>query len=795
MSHYLQDSAGAGSSSDKDFPASPVAQATPMSPTQIASFVQGSPKDNNTLSEKYKKLKRRFFELEEETSTELQRSSERNVRMREERNMLLDRIIELEAQSQPQNQANGGSLSSYLPRIILNARAHEEEEPPSPSRHTGSPTRKKPGEPREDDVWEAQDSPRKIRSFYSPSKEDQSIPQSYAPFPPNSLFEDHGIPPTDVEGRPESPLQFAPGCQSFGQQNGFASAIMTSQIDGSAITSTVNISHDTGEPKIPSFEMDVDAADGQTTTEAFNTNVDTNAQREFALLVNELRQGASPTRSARAKRAKKGGAADQAGSSPSGRRTSARLARNANAVETETSPKAPRVITRSERVNVSPSLTSKSPPTSLPSESLTPGSTPSSAGEFGDQSMDYIDPLLKPSGTPPRPTSASTSQSPSIDHIVKVAAAAVAAQNAARASASNSPTPGSIASPAPSLDQSPADASSSSLPSPGSISNNPYLALSAVKPGCNGSPSGMQFMMPPMNPYAMYYPTPGAPSYPYSNLYYYMSPMAGPSTAYSPPPPNGNPVLPTPSVPHSPSDVQRAAKPKRLKAHTVTSKQFSIPLVPRDKNGKPMLPLNVGIMTVINLGMVCMREHFHTERYIFPVGYEVTRRYMSTIDPNHEVVYHCTILDGGDGPKFQIIPADCSDRPVIAGTATGAWSAIVRQANLIRNRQHSNSVSGPDFFGLGQNTIKHLIQQLPNADKLRDYVWQHFLEGGPLGGRHAAVIPALPDEYENILPLSTLQHHDKQRNATPPDPTKGLSYYPQHIIQQAQQQQQQQPQR
>ena len=30
-------------------------------------------------------------------------------------------------------------------------------------------------------------------------------------------------------------------------------------------------------------------------------------------------------------------------------------------------------------------------------------------------------------------------------------------------------------------------------------------------------------------------------------------------------------------------------------------------------------------MTVINLGEVCKREHFHTERYIFPVGYEVTR--------------------------------------------------------------------------------------------------------------------------------------------------------------------------
>lgn len=74
-----------------------------------------------------------------------------------------------------------------------------------------------------------------------------------------------------------------------------------------------------------------------------------------------------------------------------------------------------------------------------------------------------------------------------------------------------------------------------------------------------------------------------------------------------------------------PSENQRQTKPKRLKAHTVTSKSYSIPMVPRDKRGGPMLPLNVGIMTVVNLGEVCMREHFHTERYIYPVGYEVTR--------------------------------------------------------------------------------------------------------------------------------------------------------------------------
>ncbi|KAH6911496.1 transforming growth factor beta regulator 1 [Coprinopsis sp. MPI-PUGE-AT-0042] len=350
-----------------------------------------------------------------------------------------------------------------------------------------------------------------------------------------------------------------------------------------------------------------------------------------------------------------------------------------------------------------------------------------------------------------------------------------------------------------------AGSSSSSSTSP-SNGVNPYLSLFFPKSNPNGgtpTPTSAH-PMPFANPY-MFYPmtpiTPNSPGYPY-NPYLYMGPMmpgyhhpgAPPPSASSPATPSSSthPVPPQP-LPQGPP-VPPAPKPKRTKAHPVSSKSFSIPLVPRDKQGKPMLPLNVGIMTVISLGSVCPREHFHTERYIFPVGYEVTRRYLSTIDPSIEVVYHCTILDGGDGPKFQIVPSDTPDKPVIAGTATGAWSSIVKQANAIRSRQHSNSVSGPDFFGLGQNTIKHLIQELPGADKLKNYVWQYFIEGGPLGGRHASVIPALPEEYDASVPRGPVYHTPLEReklkmadgNASPGEMPKGLSHYPQHIIAQAQ---------
>lgn len=265
-------------------------------------------------------------------------------------------------------------------------------------------------------------------------------------------------------------------------------------------------------------------------------------------------------------------------------------------------------------------------------------------------------PTKSASAINPIPFAASHSQAssiestPSMENIIKVAAAAVAAQNAAAAAASSNLTQShqaadpnldpnlsltkggtskslpAVDTKATSSDSNSATTSSTTTPD-SSLSNNPYLGLSMLAKQNSGSttPTGHPTM--PMHPHPMYYPpntpiTPNTPTYPvYGNPYYYLAgPMApGPSGMFLPLPPSSPPAQ-RPSA-----EPPRTVKPKRLKAHTVTTKSFSIPLVPRDKGGKPMLPLNVGIMTVISLGEVCMREHFHTERYIFPVGYEVTR--------------------------------------------------------------------------------------------------------------------------------------------------------------------------
>lgn len=58
----------------------------------------------------------------------------------------------------------------------------------------------------------------------------------------------------------------------------------------------------------------------------------------------------------------------------------------------------------------------------------------------------------------------------------------------------------------------------------------------------------------------------------------------------------------------------------------------------------------------------------------------------------------------------------------------------MKAANAIRKRDHSNSASGPDYFGFSNATIAKMIQDLPNADKCSTYVMQQFEEIAGSGG-------------------------------------------------------------
>ncbi|KAI8918001.1 F/Y rich C-terminus-domain-containing protein, partial [Entophlyctis helioformis] len=130
-------------------------------------------------------------------------------------------------------------------------------------------------------------------------------------------------------------------------------------------------------------------------------------------------------------------------------------------------------------------------------------------------------------------------------------------------------------------------------------------------------------------------------------------------------------------------------------------------------------------ITVHSLGTVIHdRPNFHNERYIFPVGFTSSRDFFSIVDPEKTVRYTSTVLDGGEGPRFQVVPEDAVDKAAVATSATGAWTSILKAANILRNREHSNSASGPDYFGFSQPTIQKLIQELPNANLCSSYKMQ-----------------------------------------------------------------------
>ncbi|KAG0031647.1 hypothetical protein BGZ81_000852 [Podila clonocystis] len=169
--------------------------------------------------------------------------------------------------------------------------------------------------------------------------------------------------------------------------------------------------------------------------------------------------------------------------------------------------------------------------------------------------------------------------------------------------------------------------------------------------------------------------------------------------------------------------------------------------VDRDEHGNVKLPVTIGILTILDIGHVVWdREAFHNERYIWPVGYRASRSYNSMIDPHQQTIYTCSIVDDGDAPKFQIDAEDQPGKPIIAGTATGAWTHVVKTANMIRRRDHSNSASGPDYFGFSNATIAKLIQDLPNADKCKTYVMQLFEEPSATTGKStpAGTAPTSP---------------------------------------------------
>lgn len=93
---------------------------------------------------------------------------------------------------------------------------------------------------------------------------------------------------------------------------------------------------------------------------------------------------------------------------------------------------------------------------------------------------------------------------------------------------------------------------------------------------------------------------------------------------------------------------------------------------------------------------------------------------------------------------------------------------MVKTANMIRRRDHSNSASGPDYFGFSNATIAKLIQDLPNSEKCNTYVMQLFEEPSATTGKStpAGTAPTSPttEKRKHSALVSNDQDQDQDQD-------------------------------
>lgn len=172
------------------------------------------------------------------------------------------------------------------------------------------------------------------------------------------------------------------------------------------------------------------------------------------------------------------------------------------------------------------------------------------------------------------------------------------------------------------------------------------------------------------------------------------------------------------------ASLKTSTKRKRT---TAASKRIVQP-IPLDSSGRPIFPIILGGLTVHSLGeIVGDRPGFHSEDYIFPVGFCSTRIYASTKNPEQKCLYTCKITDGGNGPLFEIGAEDDPEHPVVATSATECHSCLLKAVNASRGMSIiDTSGRGAKFFGFSHPTIQNLIQSCPGARKCSAYKWIKF---------------------------------------------------------------------
>ncbi|XP_064617970.1 transforming growth factor beta regulator 1-like [Liolophura sinensis] len=170
------------------------------------------------------------------------------------------------------------------------------------------------------------------------------------------------------------------------------------------------------------------------------------------------------------------------------------------------------------------------------------------------------------------------------------------------------------------------------------------------------------------------------------------------------------------------------AKPKKSKSQGGGKKV--VPPIPLDTLGRPVFPLCLGNLTVHSLGeIVTDRPGFHSQDYIYPIGFCSTQVYANIKEPDQSCLYTCKVSEDDLGdPQFEISPEDSSDEVMTGHTPDECHILLLQAINqsIGRTVVDLNQRKGGEFFGFGHPVIQNLIQSCPGAKKCSGYKWVRY---------------------------------------------------------------------
>jgi len=107
----------------------------------------------------------------------------------------------------------------------------------------------------------------------------------------------------------------------------------------------------------------------------------------------------------------------------------------------------------------------------------------------------------------------------------------------------------------------------------------------------------------------------------------------------------------------------------------ILKKKVSKINIHKDEEGNIIYPININSsLQILNLGRLeHERQAYHTEKNLFPIGYQAIREHASMFNIGERALYTCEILDGGAKPIYKLTPHEDETNPIIKESSTGCW--------------------------------------------------------------------------------------------------------------------------